>query len=226
MFEILAQIIKNIFYMLYIKTQNSYEKPMSAKEEDECIKRIQQGDIDARNELIGRNLRLVAHIMKKYHINESDYDDLMSIGSIGLIKAADTFKPKKGTRFSTYASRCIENEILMHFRAQKKNSNVLSINDILDTDKEGNELTLIDIISLDDTVSDEVAQKIDIKKMEKLIKTVLTQRERNIIIMRYGLNGKPAINQQDVADRLGISRSYVSRIEKKAIEKLQKEMRL
>jgi len=224
MLSIIAEFFKSIFFMLYIKTQNCYEKPMTAKEEDACIHKIQQGDTNARNELIGRNLRLVAHIMKKYRISENDYDDLMSIGTIGLIKAADTFKPKKGTRFSTYASRCIENEILMHFRSQKKTANTLSINDILDIDKEGNELTLYDTISIEDTISDDVARKINIKKIEEYIKTALTQRERDIIIMRYGLNGKGEINQQEVANRLGISRSYVSRIEKKAIEKLRNKI--
>ena len=221
MFGILSEIFGNIFMMLYIKTQNTYEKPMSAKEEAECIDKIRKGDNDARDKLIGRNLRLVAHIMKKYHINESDYDDIMSIGSIGLIKAVDSYNSKNGTRFSTYAARCIENEILMYFRSQKKNTNLISINDVLDTDKEGNELTLIDIISTDDTVTDEVDKKIKIRKLEKLIKERLTERERNIIIFRYGLNDKPPKSQQETADILRISRSYVSRIEKKAIEKLK-----
>ena len=224
MFGILSEIFGNIFMMLYIKTQSVYEKPMSSKEEAECIEKIRNGDKGARDKLIGRNLRLVAHIMKKYHINESDYDDIMSIGSIGLIKAVDSYNAKNGTRFSTYAARCIENEILMYFRSQKKNANLISINDVLDTDKEGNELTLIDIISTDDTVTEEVDKKIKIRKLEKLIKERLTERERNIIILRYGLNDKPPKSQQETADILKISRSYVSRIEKKAIEKLKERL--
>ncbi len=224
MFTFLSEIFGNLLMLLYIKTQSVYEKPMSSKEEAECIEKIRNGDKDARDKLIGRNLRLVAHIMKKYHINESDYDDIMSIGTIGLIKAVDSYNAKNGTRFSTYAARCIENEILMYFRSQKKNANLISINDVLDTDKEGNELTLIDIISTDDTVTDEVDKKIKIRKIEKTIKERLTERERNIIILRYGLNDKPPKSQQETADILKISRSYVSRIEKKAIEKLKERL--
>ncbi len=221
MMELFAQLIKNVFFMLYIKTQSSYEKPLSAKEERECIEKMQNGDKSARDLLISRNLRLVAHILKKYHINESDYDDMLSIGSIGLIKAADSFNNKNGTRFSTYAARCIENEILMYFRARKKTMQDISINDIIDIDKEGNELTLIDIISSEESIIDEIDHKLKINKTTRLINSILSKRERAVIIYRYGLNNKPPKSQQETADILGISRSYVSRIEKKAIEKLR-----
>lgn len=222
--EAFIKMFKNFFMMLYIKTQSIYEKPLSAKEEAECIALMQTGDEKAREKLISRNLRLVAHIMKKYRISDNDYDDILSIGTIGLIKAVDSFKNGNGTRFSTYAARCIENEILMYFRSQKRNANLVSINDVLDTDKEGNELTLIDIISSEDMVTDEVDKKIKIQKLEKLIKNSLTPRERDILILRYGLNDKPPKSQQETADIMGISRSYVSRIEKKAIEKLRSSL--
>ena len=221
MFELFTQILRNVFFMLYIKTQTVYDKPLSAKEEKECLEKMQNGDKAARDILISRNLRLVAHILKKYHINESDYDDMLSIGSIGLIKAADSFNYKNGTRFSTYAARCIENEILMYFRAQKKSMQDVSINDIIDIDKEGNELTLIDIISSDESIIDEIDKKLKISKAGELIKNTLTKREQAVIIYRYGLNNQPPKSQQETADILGISRSYVSRIEKKSIEKLK-----
>lgn len=221
MFELVTQILRNVFFMLYIKTQTAYDKPLTAKEEKECLEKMQQGDKSARDILISRNLRLVAHILKKYHINESDYDDMLSIGSIGLIKAADSFNNKNGTRFSTYAARCIENEILMHFRAQKKSLQDVSINDIIDIDKEGNELTLIDIISSDESIVDNIDKKLKIAKAKDIITNSLSKRERAVIIYRYGLNNKPPKSQQETADILGISRSYVSRIEKKCIEKLK-----
>ncbi len=221
MFELVTQILRNVFFMLYIKTQTVYDKPLTAKEEKECLEKMQQGDKSARDILISRNLRVVGHILKKYHINESDYDDMLSIGSIGLIKAADSFNNKNGTRFSTYAARCIENEILMHFRAQKKSLQDISINDIIDTDKEGNELTLMDIIASDESIVDEIDKKLKIAVALDAIKNKLTQREQAVLIYRYGLNNKPPKSQQETADILGISRSYVSRIEKKCIEKLK-----
>ena len=166
-------------------------------------------------------MRLVAHITKKYYFNKSDPDDLISIGTIGLIKAVNTFKPEKGIRLSSYASRCIENEILMYFRNSKKTALDVSMDEPIETDKNGNVLTLMDTIATDDSVVDEIDTKINIQKLNKYIEKSLTSREKTIICLRYGLNGNPPLPQRVVAKKLGISRSYVSRIEKKAIEVLK-----
>jgi RNA polymerase sporulation-specific sigma factor len=181
---------------------------------------VEQGDPEARNILIERNLRLVAHVMKKYYTVGEDMDDLLSIGTIGLIKAIDSFKFDCGARFATYAAKCIQNEILMYFRSQKKLQGEVSINETIDVDKDGNPLTYIDIISVDDTIADDIDKKISIKKMYSLINRILTSRERQIIIMRFGLDGSDPQTQREIASALNISRSYVSRIEKGALEKL------
>ena len=213
--------VSSIFYfMLYIRLQGSFEKPMSSTEEKACLEQMAAGDAQARDKLISRNLRLIAHVLKKFNASESVQDDLLSIGTIGLIKAVDSYSLEKGSKFSTYAARCIENEILMYFRSQKKSAGDKSINDVIDTDKEGNELTLVDIIVGEDNIAENLEKKVNIEKMIHLLKG-LEERERQVLILRYGLDNMPPRSQQETADRLGISRSYISRIEKKAIEKLR-----
>ena len=176
----------------------------------------------ARNKLIEHNLRLVAHIVRKYYASNKNQDDLISIGSIGLIKAVDSFKSENGARFATYAGKCLQNEILMYFRAQKKHASVTSINDPVDVDKDGNPLTYLEIIAAPDDIVDSIDRKIKLEKISKAIKTVLTDRERRVMMLRYGLNKSGRhYAQRDVAEMMGISRSYVSRIEKSAIEKIK-----
>lgn len=205
------------FAVLHVMTPNSFPKPLSAKEEKKFIELLRKGDTEAKNKLIKHNLRLVAHITKKYYFNKSEPDDLISIGTIGLIKAVNTFKADKGIRLSSYAARCIENEILMHFRNSKKSSLDISINEPIETDKNGNILTLMDTIATDDSVVDKIDTKINIQKLGRYILKFLSPRERMIVCLRYGLCGQNSLPQREVAKRLGISRSYVSRIEKRAL---------
>ncbi len=222
LFSQLFSSISGIFYfMLYIRLQGSFEKPMSSAEEKACLQQMAAGDKDARDKLISRNLRLIAHVVKKYNAPESVQDDLLSIGTIGLIKAVDSYSLAKGSKFSTYAAKCIENEVLMYFRSQKKSAGDKSINDVIDTDKEGNELTLVDIIVGEDNIAENLEKKINIEKMVRLLGQ-LEEREQKVLILRYGLDNKPPRSQQETADILGISRSYISRIEKRAIEKMRK----
>ncbi len=214
-----------LFLFLRVSSNASFPPPLSANEEREYFEKCRKGDKEAREILIERNLRLVAHIAKKYYASGFDNDDLISIGTIGLIKAIDSFNVNNGTRFATYAGKCLQNEILMYFRSQKKLANETSLSDAVKTDKEGNPLTYMDIISFDD----DIAEKIDIKiKTEKLIDAInntLTPREKQIILLRYGLGLSKPITQRETALTLGISRSYVSRIEKSAIEKLRSYMK-
>ena len=212
----------NILYLaLHIVSGNSFPKPLSAKDERECLIQIELGDIEARNRLIEHNLRLVAHIIKKYYYAARDQDDLISIGTIGLIKAASTYNYKKGTRFATYASRCIENEILMYFRNRKKTAMEVFIDDPIDSDKEGNSITLMDIVSDDTNLVDNIDLTIKSEKMYGYIHKCLDEREQLIIYLRYGLGGHRTLTQREIAKKLDISRSYVSRIEKKAIQDLR-----
>lgn len=183
---------------------------------------MKAGDNSARNKLVEHNLRLVAHIIKKYYGAQGDQDDLVSIGTIGLIKAINTYDPDKKIRLSSYASRCIENEILMYFRSAKKRAQDISLNEAIDTDKDGNPLTLLDILAVDDSILDELDMKLNSRKLGQFITEELGEREKRIIILRYGLNGKKPMTQKDVAALLGISRSYVSRIETKALKALRK----
>ena len=220
--EFLRFIINVPFLILHVITPNSFPKPLSKKEEEKYLKLLKNKSKYAKNKLIKHNLRLVAHITKKYYLNKSDPDDLISIGTIGLIKAVNTFDPEKGIKLSSYASRCIENEILMHFRNLKKTTMDVSINEPIETDKNGNILTLMDTISADESITDKIDTKINIQKLKKYIIKYLTPRERAIICMRYGLCNKKPLPQREVAKVLGISRSYVSRIEKKVIEILKK----
>ena len=202
--------------------QGSFPKPLSPAEEQEYIQAYLDGDISARNILIERNLRLVAHIIKKYYTQSGDQDDLISIGTVGLIKGISTYRPDKGVRLATYASRCVENEILMHFRSQKKSAGDVSLSDSIDTDKDGNSLSLMDVISVDDDMLENLSSRETTKRLREYIQKRLTAREKLIIDMRYGLDGKKPKTQRETAEVCGISRSYVSRIEKKALEKLQK----
>lgn len=216
----LPQFLK-LFFALHVGSGHSFPKPLSAKRERECLVLAAHGDEAARSELIEHNLRLVVHIIKKYYSAAKDQEDLISIGTIGLIKAVSTFDHEKGTRFATYASRCIENEILMHFRGKKKNAQDVYIFDPIDTDKDGNALTLQDIMADDGCIFETIEFKLTAQKLHERILTELEDRERDIICLRYGLNGKAPLTQREVAQLLRISRSYVSRIEKRALEKLR-----
>lgn len=188
------------------------------------LEKMKDGDANARGVLIERNLRLVSHIVKKYYSKTNDTDDLISIGTIGLIKAIDSFNAEKGTRLATYASRCIENEILMHFRAGKKVANDAYLNDTLEIDKDGNPLTIEDTISSPDDLADNLEVKVRWEKVAKIIENMEDEREREIIILRYGLDNKKPLTQREVAQRLNISRSYVSRIEKKVLNDIKKQV--
>lgn len=200
----------------------SFPKPLSTKEEKEYLRQCNEGCKEARDMLIECNLRLVAHIVKKYNVSDKDIDDLISIGTIGLIKAIDTFDMDKGIRLATYASRCIDNELLMMLRSGKKQSKEVYLYEPIGADKEGNEINLLDIIeSVDADIVERLAFEDNIKKLYKLVGKVLTEREREIIELRYGLNNTNEVTQREIASKLGISRSYVSRIEKKALKKLK-----
>jgi len=226
--EFFGTALENLLFFALHLDGGYYPKQFSKKEETECLKRISEGDPKARNELIEHNLRLVAYIVNKHYGDSKEQDDLISIGTIGLIKAAETFDPEKAISFSTYASTCIRNQIKMYFRKTKHKSNEVYMNEPIDTDKNGNELTIADIFKDDVCVDDEVDLKINMEKLYLCVNNVLDDRERLIISKRYGLicaDGTVTrpLAQREVAKLLNISRSYVSRIEKRAIEKLKKE---
>jgi RNA polymerase sporulation-specific sigma factor len=200
----------------------SFPKPLSTKEEADYLKQCKEGDKGARDKLIEHNLRLVAHIVKKYNMVDKETDDLISIGTIGLIKAIDTFDDKKGIRLATYASRCIDNELLMMLRSGKRLTKEVYLYDPIGSDREGNVINLLDIIEeAEIDIVENIVLEDDIKKLYLLISNVLTDREREIIFMRYGLKNQKEVTQREIACKLGISRSYVSRIEKKALKKLR-----
>lgn len=222
---ILSFLSANILYfILHISNSSAFPKPLSPKEEAEVLQRLKDGDKDAREILIERNLRLVSHIVKKYYSKTNDTDDLISIGSIGLIKAIDTFNPDKGIKLATYASRCIENEILMYFRNTRKTATDVYLNDSIEVDKGGNPLTLGDTISDNSDLAEDLETKIKWEKVSKIIEKMEDEREKEIIILRYGLDNKKPLTQREVATRLNISRSYVSRIEKKVLNEIKKEV--
>ena len=224
MFNLILELLSNIVYFaLHVTGAGSFPPPLSASKETELLEKSQNGDINARNTLIEHNLRLVAHIVKKYYAASNEQDDLISIGTIGLIKAVSTFKADKGIRLATYAARCIENEILMYFRNQKKTSQDVFISDPIDTDKDGNALTLIDIIADKHDIVEELDTKLKLERLRVILGGCLDNREKQIIEMRYGINGSQEYTQRDIAKELGISRSYVSRIEKSALLKLRKQ---
>ncbi|MBR4726300.1 MAG: RNA polymerase sporulation sigma factor SigK [Clostridia bacterium] len=223
MFSALAALLSKgfLFFALHIGSGGSFPPALSAAEEAALLERSALGDEAARNALIEHNLRLVAHIVKKYYSAVGDQEDLISIGTIGLIKAVNTFDRSKKTRLATYASRCVENEILMHLRSRKRLSSEISINEPIETDHEGNPLTLMDIISVEDTIADDLDRKIKIGQMREYLKTALDPREKTVLVLRYGLDGSAPCTQNEIARQLRISRSYVSRIEKRALEKLR-----
>ena len=226
MLTLIFGFIFHIFHVILgISTPNKFPRPLSPEEELEAFKLAREGNEDARQKLILHNLRLVSHIVRKYYSTSPDSEDLVSIGVIGLVKAIDTFKIESGTKFATYAARCIQNEILMNFRAQKKRSAEISINETIDVDRDGNPLTYMDIISTNEDLGDDLDRKTQIERALKLIKNKLDERERQIIVMRYGLFGlKRSYTQKEIAERLNISRSYVSRIEKSALDKLRRAL--
>ena len=199
----------------------TFLKPLTMAEEQHYLQQYQRGDMEAKNILIERNLRLVAHVVKKYQGADVELDDLISIGTIALIKGISTFKQDKNVHLATYASRCIENEILMHFRAQKKLAGEVSLADSLDGDDDGSSLSLMDVIAVDDNMLEELDTRDACRKVRHCVATCLTDRERSIITLRYGLDDRPPRTQREIASRCGISRSYVSRIEKRALEKLR-----
>lgn len=219
---ILGLLSKCFCLVLRTSDTHSFPPPLPKEEERALFLRAHSGDAAARNKLIEHNLRLVAHIVKKYYTSAHDQDDLISVGTIGLIKAIDSFDPTNGARFATYAGKCLQNEILMYFRAQKKHQGVTSINDPVDVDKDGNPLTYLEIIAAPDDIADTIDRRIKIENVNKAIKYALTERERKIMILRYGLGRSGKCHaQRDVAEMMGISRSYVSRLEKSAIEKIR-----
>ena len=218
-------MLNSLFFSLRLSDGGgSFPRPLKAEEEKRYLERYAAGDMEARNVLIEHNLRLVAHIIKKYYTQTGSQDDLISIGTIGLIKGISTFKPDKNVRLATYASRCIENEILMHFRSQKKLQGEVSLSDTLDSDGEGNALSLMDVISVVDDMLENLDARDSCIQVRKLVQECLEEREKMIITMRYGLDNKPPRTQREIAAESGISRSYVSRIEKKALKKLKDAM--
>ncbi len=220
MTAVLWLMLSSLLCSLQLQT-GSFPKPLTAAEEREYLERSARGDLEARNILIERNLRLVAHVMKKYYAADSDQEDLISIGTIGLIKAVSTFDASKGARLATYAARCVENEILMYFRAQRKSAQDVSLSDYIETGNDDTALSLMDVVSEDADLLDQVAARDSVTQLRQVMKTCLTQQERQVLAMRYGLDGEMARRQREVAQACGISRSYVSRIEKRALQKLR-----
>lgn len=222
LFNLLSMLSNVFFLLLHVTSPAAFPKALSKEEERKCLENIKKGDKESRKKLIEHNLRLVAHVIKKYYRQENDQEDLISIGTIGLIKAVDSFDCDKNIKFSSYASKCIENEVLMYFRSRKKTLQDVSLDNPIENDSEGSPLTILDTMSIEDTVIDNIDARINSKKMYEIIKNNLDEREKRIIILRYGLMGVKPLPQREIAEKFGISRSYVSRIEKTAIEKLRK----
>ncbi len=220
----LAMLLGGVLLMLRLSPGGSFPSPLSVEEERRYLMLWQDGDVAARNVLVEHNLRLVAHIIKKYYTQTNDTEDLISIGTIGLIKGINTYMPDSVLRLSKYASRCILNEILMVFRRQKKTMGDVSLSDVLDTDGDGNSLSLMDVLAQDDEMSDRIGELELCGKLKALVSSALNEREARIIKLRYGLDGSPPMTQRETAKVCGISRSYVSRIEKKALAKLKAEL--
>lgn len=218
-------MLSSLLYSLRLSdSPGSFPKPLSRDEEQYYLNLVAQGDLDARNILVERNLRLVAHIMKKYYALSADQEDLISIGTIGLIKGITTFKSEKGARLATYAARCIENEILMHFRSQKKSLGDVSLSDYIETGSDGAPLSFMDVICSEEDLAEQYSEKETVQTLYIAVKNSLTLREQKVIALRYGLGNKQPLTQNEIADLLNISRSYVSRIEKKALQKLREYM--
>ena len=219
--SILSLFSSFINFILGLNTPQSYPPPLDASEEQSLFLQAEKGNGAAREKLILHNLRLVSHVVRKYYSSAKNQEDLVSIGTIGLIKAVDSFRVSGGARFATYAVKCIQNEILMHFRSQKKLAAEVSLCDTIDVDRDGNPLTYMDVVCSDECLDADIAQKLTSAKAIRLVNTVLDSRERKIIVLRYGLGGRKPLTQRQVAERLNISRSYVSRIEKSALCKLK-----
>lgn len=216
-------MLSGLMYSLQLQS-GSFPKPLTKEEEQHYLALAAKGDLEARNVLIERNLRLVAHIMKKYYAQTADQEDLISIGTIGLIKGIESFDPSKGVRLGTYAARCVENEVLMHFRSQKKSSQDVSLSDYIETGNDGAALALMDVVAQDEDLLEEISTREDIRKLIRAVDRVLTDQEKQVILLRYGLGGNLPQRQREVAQATGISRSYVSRIEKKALQKLRQAL--
>lgn len=216
-------LLSSLFYSLQLHS-GSFPKPLSAEEERHYLELSAQGDLEARNILVERNLRLVAHVMKKYYAQTADQEDLISIGTIGLIKGITTFDASKGARLATYAARCVENEILMYFRSTRKSAQDVSLSDYIETGTDGAPLELMDVICEDCDLLEQVSDREAVFRLRQAMGRCLTEQERTVVILRYGLGGRVPLRQRQVAERLGISRSYISRIEKRALQKLRKEL--
>ena len=223
LFNLLNFIINNLTFFTGAYSNNVFPDPLSKEEEEECIDKMLKGDKEARAKLIEHNLRLVAHIVKKFESNTNDIDDLIGIGTVGLIKGIDSFSPDKKVRLTTYIAKCAENEILMYFRSDKKNSKNISLYDGISYDKDGNEVTILDVLKTTEPDFAEEIYKNDNIKLLKEYMNVLSPRERSVLSKRYGLNNNDELTQKEIAKELGISRSYVSRIEKRAITKILRE---
>ncbi len=221
---LLETILADILYLaLHFETNGAFPPPLKSEAEKKYLIEMKNGSETAKEELIKHNLRLVTHIMKKYYVNENENEELISIGTIGLIKAINSYNMDKGVRLATYASRCIENEILMYFRNKKKSVLDISLEEPIETDAEGNPLTLMDIIAVEDTAVDDIVKEYNIKLLRKFVSEIKNDRERQIITMRYGLDGNDPLTQNEIAEIYGISRSYVSRLETKIIKQLRKK---
>ena len=214
-------MLSSLMYSLQLQT-GSFPKPLTQKEEAHYLALAAQGDLEARNILIERNLRLVAHIMKKYYAQSADQEDLISIGTIGLIKGISTFDASKGARLATYAARCAENEILKHFRSLRKSAQDVSLSDYIETGADGAALSLMDVVAEDSDLLERISTREQIRQLRRAVEEVLTEQEKQVVQLRYGLTGKRPMRQREVAQITGISRSYISRIEKKALQKLRK----
>ena len=223
MFASVWLLLSGLFYSLQLHS-GSFPKPLSAEEERYYLERSSQGDMEARNILVERNLRLVAHVMKKYYAQTSDQEDLISIGTIGLIKGITTFDASKGARLATYAARCVENEILMYFRSQRKSAQDVSLSDYIETGADGAPLALMDVISEDCDLLEEISGREAVGLLRRAVERCLTEQERQVVVLRYGLGGGAPLRQRQVAEKLGISRSYISRIEKRALGKLRQAL--
>ena len=223
MFASVWLLLSGLFYSLQLHS-GSFPKPLSAEEERYYLERSSQGDMEARNILVERNLRLVAHVMKKYYAQTSDQEDLISIGTIGLIKGITTFDASKGARLATYAARCVENEILMYFRSQRKSAQDVSLSDNIETGADGAPLALMDVISEDCDLLEEISGREAVGLLRRAVERCLTEQERQVVVLRYGLGGGAPLRQRQVAEKLGISRSYISRIEKRALGKLRQAL--
>lgn len=223
MFSNIISLLSNFLHLILgIGTPQKFPPPLPTEKEREYFKLLRtRGDEHARSELILHNLRLVSHIVRKYYASNPNQEDLVSVGTVGLVKAVDSFSESNGARFATYASKCIQNEILMYFRSQKKLAAEVSLNETIDIDRDGNPLTYIDVISSEDNIEEDVEKSLRAEKAKRLMKTALSSRERQIITMRYGLSGAKPLTQRETSEKLGISRSYVSRIEKCALGKLR-----